>query len=197
MPIREINYTKCGVICHGFSELQIAKYIKSHLRLPIEIWSKDNGRHSIQIVSLNNFLKDRIFNNVRSFANECGIKYERKELVDFKLFIIMDTDDCSESQKKDFISKKMFENHPLCKYIVPVFNTPNLEEILVKSGIMPKKISDREKGQYYLKTFPINNNDNKNMNAYDEISLLRDKLKRVKETNLDAFVEYTLNLVKK
>ena len=197
MPNRDVNYTKCAVICHGFSELQIAKYIKSHLRLPIKIWSKDNGRHSVQIVSLNNFLKDRVFNNIRLFANDCGVELVKKELVDFKLFIIMDTDDCSELQKNDFISKKMFENHPLYKYIVPIFNTPNLEDVLVKSGIMPKKISDKEKGQYYLKTFPISNNVNKNMNAYEEIVLLCEKVKKVRETNMDEFIDYTLKLVRK
>ncbi|WP_181039155.1 hypothetical protein [Brachyspira murdochii] len=43
------NYLKAIVIVHGKSELQMCDFIKNNLKLKIDIISKDNGKHSIQI----------------------------------------------------------------------------------------------------------------------------------------------------
>lgn len=137
--MRKLNYTKCGVICHGLSEIQIVKYIKSNLHLKLEILSKDNGHSSIQITSLLKYLNNKSFLNLKEFSEKYDIEYKKKILVDFKLFIIMDTDDCMEEQKKAFLNKEMFKSHPLYNYIVPISNIPNLESVLVKSKIMVKK----------------------------------------------------------
>lgn len=45
----KINYLKCIVIVHGKSEKQICEYIKTNLRLHMEIVGKAGGENSIQI----------------------------------------------------------------------------------------------------------------------------------------------------
>lgn len=59
-------YLKAVVIVHGKSEKQICDYIKSNLRLKIEVVSEKKGEKSIQINSLKNTLNDTRF---RSFDN--------------------------------------------------------------------------------------------------------------------------------
>lgn len=41
-----------------------------------------------------------------------------------------------------------FRGHPLQEYIVPIYNITNLEEVMIKAGIMIKRISDSENGTY-------------------------------------------------
>ncbi len=194
--MRSPNYTKCAVICHGLSELQIVRYIKSNLHLKLEHFAKDNGHSSIQITSLMSFLNGKPFKNLIKFSDSYGIEYYKKKLLNFKLFIIMDTDDCTEEQKEKFENKEMFQGHLLYDYIVPIINVPELESVMIKAGIMIKRIKDKDKGDYYFKTFPINN-EPLSLNSYLEIETLRDKLKRVKNTNLDIFLDYCLGLVDK
>lgn len=52
MKKMEPSYQRSMVIVHGLSEQSICSNIKSNLRLPQEIISRDNGRCSIQITSL-------------------------------------------------------------------------------------------------------------------------------------------------
>lgn len=193
--MRQLQYTKCAVICHGLSECQIAKYIKSNLHLKMELFSKDNGHSSIQITGLMDYLNNKRFTNLKAFSESCSIEYNKRKLIDFKLFIIMDCDDCSQSQKNSFINKEMFNGHPLFDYIYPIVNTPNLENVLVKAGILVKKIKKDEKGDYYFKTFPIHDGP-LSLDSYNEIVALRDKLSNVCQTNLEEFLTYCLNLVK-
>lgn len=131
--MRKLNYTKALVIVHGKSEKQICQYIKNKLRLKIEIYSDKNGEKSIQITSLKNTLNNKIFKSYRNFINT----FEDIELIDnkninkdFKIFIIMDTDDCSEEEKRKFINKEMFKGHWAYDYIVPIYNIPELETVL-------------------------------------------------------------------
>lgn len=57
----------------------------------------------------------------------------------------MDTDDCDEITKSKYISGELFEGHPLKEYIVPVYNVSNLEDVMIKAGIMVKRIPDAQK----------------------------------------------------
>lgn len=96
-----INYLKAIVIVHSKSELQICKFIRTNLRLNIDIISKDNGKHSIQISSIMNRLKGKDIDTECHFKNTYKYKLEIKDdkiIIDkyFKIFIIMDTDDCKE-----------------------------------------------------------------------------------------------------
>lgn len=193
--MRKANYTKCAVICHGLSEVSIAKYIKSNLHLKLEILSKNNGHNSIQITSLLKFMSDKKFLSIKKFSDEYDIEYSKKMLIDFRLYIIMDTDDCTEEQRNKFINKDMFINHPLYEYIYPIADVPNLESVLLDAGIMAKRIKNEEKGEYYVKTFPINN-EPFSMDSYKEIETFRDRIKKAKSTNMDEFLSYCLGLIK-
>lgn len=196
MPSSGLRYTECMVIVHGKSELNLVKYIYTNLHLRVKIYAKDKGRSSIQINSLASILNKSPFNNLKAFAKEYSVEYnkETKSLKNFKLFIIMDTDDCDESTKEKYISGEKFQNHILHKYIVPIYNISNLEDVILKSKIMIERISDSEKGIYYSKIFPINTEPL----SYDTIEQVRTfakKIKGIKQTNLLEFVEYCIHQI--
>ena len=194
--VTPVQYKKAAVMVHGISDSYLASYIYTNLHLPVVIIDKNNGRNSIQINALKNILSSKPYNNLKSFSDEYSVEYDRKEkaLKNFKLFIIMDTDDCSEKTREDYISGKLFENSCLKEYIVPIFNSPNLEEVMIKSGIMTKKIQDSQKGSYYSKIFPINQDPFSN-DTLDQIRLFLKRLENVKESNLQEYIYYCLSLI--
>lgn len=158
MPPYTLKYTRCAVIVHGKSERSLVQFIYTNLHLPVKIISKDKGRGSIQINGLKEFLNKKQFRTLKAFADEYSVEYDNKakKLRNFKLFVIMDTDDCSEENRRSYISGDMFKGHPLYDYIVPIYNITNLEDVMMKAGIMVKRIPDSEKGTYYSRIFPIN-----------------------------------------
>lgn len=113
MRKREKVSMKVMVIVHGLSEYCICKNIQSNLRLKQEIIARDKGKVSIQINGLMNLLnKDKRFSTFNSFIrNFPDIKIQNKKLVDFRLFIIMDVDDCDKDTKRKFIDKSLFRQH--------------------------------------------------------------------------------------
>lgn len=191
MPHNTLNYTKCAVIVHGKSEFALVKYIYTNLHLPVKIIAKDKGRGSIQINGLLDYLNKKQFRTLKEFANEYTVEYDKKSkhLINFKLFIIMDTDDCAEDTKSKYISGELFEGHPLKEYIVPVYNVSNLEDVIIKAGIMGKRISDAQKGSYYTKIFPINTGP-LSIDTINQVRTFAKKIKGIKETNMLTFIEY-------
>ena len=190
-------YLKAIVIVHGKSEKQICDYIKSNLRLKMEVVSKEKGEKSIQINSLKHILGDYRFNSFESFVSfyddveVLKVSKEKRLSPDFKIFIIMDTDDCTESEKQQFISREMFRKHWAHEYIVPIYDSPDLENVMVKAGVkFEKKGVERKKE--YIKIFPT---DKKyKVGEGVELEKFAKDLKKVKETNLDLFVEFCLNV---
>lgn len=192
--MRKLNYTKALVIVHGKSEKQICQYIKNKLRLKIEIYSDNNGEKSIQITSLKNTLNNKIFKSYRNFINT----FEDIELIDnkninkdFKIFIIMDADDCSEEEKRKFINKEMFKGHWAYDYIVPIYNIPELETVLTDAKVPFTKTGVKRKKEY-IKLFPTDPKYTKT----DEVQIkeLLNKLKKQKNTNLNEFLDFCLNV---
>lgn len=191
MPFDTLKYTKCAVIVHGKSEMHLVQFIYTNLHLPVKIISKNKGRESIQINGLRDFLNKRYFRTLSTFANEYSIEYDKKakRLKNFKLFIIMDTDDCNERVREEYISGEMFRGHPLQEYIVPIYNIKNLEDVMIKADIMTKRIPDSQKGTYYSKIFPINT-DPVSVDTLFQIRTFASKIKGLQQTNLLEFVEY-------
>lgn len=191
MPFDTLKYTKCAVIVHGKSEMHLVQFIYTNLHLPVKIISKNKGRESIQINGLRDFLNKRYFRTLSTFANEYSVEYDKKtkKLKHFKLFIIMDTDDCSERVKAEYISGEMFRGHPLQEYIVPIYNIKNLEDVMIKADIMTKRIPDSQKGTYYSKIFPINT-EPVSVDTLFQIRTFASKIKGLRQTNLLEFVEY-------
>lgn len=191
--MKQLNYTKAVVIVHGKSEKQICQYIKNKLRLKMEIFSDKNGEKAIQITSLKNTLNNKIFKSYRTFTRafeDIETKEDGKTFVDdFKIFIIMDTDDCTEEQKEAFINKEMFKDHWAYNYIVPIYNIPELESVLEKANIPFTKTGNKRKKEY-IKLFPTDSKYEKT----DQIQIkeLLDKLKKQNNTNLNEFLEFCL-----
>ena len=179
MPHNALNYTKCAVIVHGKSEFVLVKYIYTNLHLPVKIIAKDKGRGSIQINGLSEYLRKKQFRTLKEFANEYSVEYDRKTkgLKNFKLFIIMDTDDCDEITKSKYISRELF------------YNVSNLEDVMIKAGIMVKRISDAQKGSYYTKIFPINTGP-LSVDTVNQVRTFAKKIEGITETNMLTFVEY-------
>ncbi len=190
--MKKLNYTKAVVIVHGKSEKQICQYIKNKLRLKIEIYSDKNGEKAIQITSLKNTLNNKIFRSYRNFINtfaDIELIDNKNINKDFKIFIIMDTDDCSEEEKRKFINKEMFKEHWAYDYIVPVYNIPELETVLTEAKVPFTKTGVKRKKEY-IKLFPTDPKYTKT----DEVQIkeLLNKLKKQKNTNLDEFLDFCL-----
>lgn len=190
------NYTKCIVIVHGWSEKQICEYIKTNLRFPMEIVSEAKGKNSIQINDLQNlFTKDHRFKNKSNLLNhfsgiEIVTENKKKQIAPyFKIFIIVDTDDCTKEQKNKYISKELFRKYWLHDYIVPIYNTPDLENVLTKAGIkFTKKGNERKKE--YIKIFPTSpkykNSESVELNEFEK------NLEKINETNMNEFIKFCL-----
>lgn len=191
MPCDTLRYTRCVVIVHGKSELHLIKFIYTNLHLPVKIISENKGRGCIQINGLKDYLSKKTFESLSVFAKEYLIEYDKKtrKLKNFKLFIVMDTDDCSEESKKEYVSGEMFRGHPLQEYIVPIYNITNLEDVMIKAGIMTKRITDSKKGTYYSKIFPINT-ESVSSDTLKQIRTFASRIKNVKQTNMLEFIEY-------
>ena len=193
--MRRLNYTKAVVIVHGKSEKQICQYIKNKLRLKIEIYSDKNGEKAIQITSLKNTLNNKIFKSYRNFINtfeDIELTADNKKINnDIKIFIIMDTDDCSETEKKKFINKEMFKGHWAYDYIVPIYNIPELETVLTEAKIPFTKTGVKRKKEY-IKLFPTDPKYTKT----DEVQIkeLLNTLKKQKNTNLNDFLDFCLKI---
>ena len=193
------NYVNGVVICHGKSELCVAKYITTNLHLRIKTHARDKGESSIQITGLMKELKKKPFDKLSSLIDKFGEvessgRGKNLKLSNFKLFIIMDTDDCTDKQKEDFISGAMFADHWLREYIVPIYSIESMEDVMVDVGLMKERISDAEKGKYYTKVFPINPKPLSN-DTLQEVKTLRQKIEKSRKTNLNTFIDYCLGLL--
>ncbi len=104
----------------------------------------------------------------------------------------MDTDDeeLTERDIENFKNKSMFKDHWAYDYIVPIFNTRNLEDVLLKAKIIGETFDNKRE---YAKIFPINNNAN--MQDIEQIRNISNTLKPIPTTNMDILLEYLLELV--
>lgn len=116
--------------------------MKSSLRLKLEVISKERGAKSIQINVLDKFLAQREFSSLKTFADTYDIEYNRskKRLENFKLFIVMDTDDCTPETRESYIRGEMFRKSILADYICPIYNSPSLEDVMLEVGLMKERI---------------------------------------------------------
>lgn len=196
MSKRKPCYLKAIVIVHGKSEKQICDYIKSNLRLKLEMVSEKKGGKSIQITSIKHILNNWKFKSMKAFLAEYDdvetkvIKKKRMLSPEFKIFIIMDTDDCTDKKKEEYINKSMFKDHWAYEHIVPIYNNPVLEDVLVKARIpFEKKGNNRKKG--YIKIFPTKNK----YTVCEEVELntFCSNLKSVKDTNMNEFIDFCLD----
>lgn len=150
MAGKTLYYCKSLVICHGLSEKIIADEIKSRLRIPLAVYSKNNGRNSIQINGL-----PALFNSEKTFKSRTdflkfydNIEYDKKTLKNFKIFSVMDTDDADKKSIENYVSNNFLKDHWLRDYIHPIYNTSSLEDVLVDAGVIDHVFADNEKSQW-------------------------------------------------
>lgn len=188
MPKRKIVPLKIITIMHGKSELQLCLNIRSCLRIKNEFVSRDSGTHSIQVGSIMDVLNSTHFKNIRALVR----KYDDLDKENFKIFIIMDLDDCKNNDERNaYINGTMFAKHWAKNHIVPIYNYVNLEDTLRKAGCAV--IKDRDKGKDYVRIFPTNTGKAAKI---DDIEKLKGKLDRVGKrwTNLNCYIRYCLEV---
>ncbi len=186
---RSQNYHKAFIICHGKSEQILTKSLKSNLRLPIVIYPKKNMSSSIQITGLKQLFNQRDFRTIDEFLSFHNLNVEKTKdnLHNFQIFIIMDTDDVpTKDILMNYKSKSMFKDHPLYDYITPIFNTPDLDQVLISLGF---KIDTKNKVKSYKKVFPANNDD------IEAFKLLLNKLQRTNNSNFFILLNYLNNFI--
>lgn len=105
----------------------------------------------------------------------------------------MDTDDCKEEEKNNFINKNMFQNYWAHKYIVPIYNIRNLEDVLIKSKVIDKNtIKNKRDKKDYIKIFPTDDKYTKNDTI--QIQEFYQKLLKVKNiSNMYIFIKFCLD----
>lgn len=172
-----MNSPKCLILCHGKTEMLFVNHIKSGLRINAKIVAEKNGKNSIQITSLMKFLNRYPFNNEKSFKSH----YNITDMKGFKIFPIMDCDDCKPAEKNNYINKSMFSKHWVHKYIHPIHNIENLEDVFSRTNLeMYSKKND------VVKVFPID----KNLSKEDSILKVQDELKKTKNSNLNELIDF-------
>ena len=183
------QYVENIAIVHGKSEDIICQYIRSNLRLPLEVYSHNKGKNNIEINSLNLVLNNTVFKN-RYCLNKRYLIVPKKNLEkkDLEIFIVMDKDRCSDMLFKNYISKRMFKKHWMYNLITPIYNIECLEDILFKAGYVDLRKSKKD----YVKLFPIN----KEGFNLDEIEDFYKNLLVVKNiSNLHRFVKKCLDSI--
>lgn len=193
MKIKPIKLCVMSIV-HGKSEYIMCSSIKSNLRIKNVIHAKDRGKHSIQVNSLMQELNSAKFKmSLKKFSEKYDITYDskNKRLVNFKLFIIMDLDDCTQEKAEQFKDKSLFNGHILYDYIVPIYNDPNLEKTIQDLGI---NINRKEKVKDYIKIFPTNRGD-LDIHMAEEFA---EKLnKKCKSSNLGLYFDYCVSIARK
>lgn len=188
---KKLNYCKGVIIAHGKSEYILAEYIKSNLHLPVGIYAKNKGKTSIQIDGLMRVLGNNIFKNKNCLKKEYQIEEKNRELINFFVMPIMDLDDTSKKKIQDYKSGKMFEKHWLSPYIIPIWNNKNLDEVLLKVGLIDKIPNYKEKGEMYRNIFPVNSGESDK----EKIEKLKEKFEETDKTNMEICIQKCLDSI--
>ena len=194
MALKVVNYCRAIVIVHGKSELMMAQHIKSNLRLNMDILSNKNGRSSIQVNGLLNYINsDGRLKTLSAIQDSFLPEITKRKIIGCKIFPVMDLDDCNNIEVEKYKSSEMFNTSWLGEYIVPIWCEPNFDVAMKKSGLIKTLPSDSQKADTYSKIFPIDHSNGTNLG---EIEAFRDMLKNNPCTNLGLFVDYCIDIAK-
>ena len=176
------KYKSIIVICHGKSELKVIEQIgrKKYSNKKLHLITRDNGNSSIQISGLIDYLNSKLIKELNN------ISFDFQNL---KIYTVLDTDDCTEKEREMYINRKLFErlNEKTKKYkeyIIPIYNTKNLEEVLKKAGCKFIGTTSKEMKKEYITRIE---------NLLGDIEKLTEELKKNKNTNLGELIEELKN----
>lgn len=190
--LRKKHYTHIMVVVHGYSELRLAEYIRSALRIPMVIRSNKNGKLTYQITDLRKLFSNSCdFNNgfIKKYKED--IEFKGSKPINLKVFTIMDKDDTPYQAYQMYKSGSLLKNsNPYFgNLIVPIFNESNLEDVLKDIKWQYAKDS-RDKSKVYFNTFPtvVDCDQTKK----ERIELLEERLRKCSKTNMEDFLEACL-----
>lgn len=190
-----ISLIKILPVAHGASELILCESIKSNLRLPMQIEAEQKGRSSIQVYGLKKRLSSGNFSSTKSIFDFCNGRVEIKKskiVSPFKIFPIMDLDDCSTEIAEMYKNGCMFDGLQLKEYIVPIYNSPNLDDVIKRLGF---DFDPEHKRKSYEKVFPGISGD---INAAVELyEMFRKENVKNGNTNMHIFIEACLETMDK
>ena len=179
--IRKIRYLVCSTICHGKCEEVLVLQIQSKNRIQLHPVSDKNGKKSIMINTLNNFLNTHYkTRNDYIKANTDLINHDKKRMFDHKIFAIMDKDDAAEKAFENYKNKTMFSEYWWGKedYIYPIYFNPDMDTVFNKHGF--KIDISRDKPSQYLRLLTTN---------YQKVIEMLVSLPK-KESNIGEFIDY-------
>lgn len=167
------------VICHGKSEIVLARWIQKETRVVLNIDSRNDGRNSIMINSLLEFMKENgYYDSSKLKRRYPNIEYRnRKGFKDLRIFIIMDVD-TDGSMVQEFMTRSMFNGCPLKDCIVPILNRKEMDGVFRSIGF---DIDAGNKPESYRDALYTT-----------DIDRLLVSLRSCEDTNLDEMIEEIL-----
>lgn len=189
--LRKKHYTHIMVIAHGYSELRLANYIKTGLKIPMKIESNKKGKLPYQITDLKKlFSKSCDFNDGFRQKYKDDIEFKGKNPQNLKIFTIMDQDStpCQIYQMYKNGSLLRNSNHYLGNLIIPIFNENNLEDVLKNINWQYAK-KPADKSRVYCEVFPIVKGS---QTKKERIKSLEERLRKCSKTNMEEFIQACL-----
>jgi hypothetical protein len=173
-------YCPCLIVCHGLSEYVIFSEIKRLLRIPMEVYC--DFKSGLNIESIPKFLNVRFMKSPRSFQKEFGhapIKFSKNVFEDFRLYFVMDVDQATPQQVRDFTSKAVFKDHWCSACVCPILSRPNLDVIVVKAGYAVDLAHKRDSYEAIMDQMEL-----------EDLPEFSSKFKAISATNIADLIDY-------
>lgn len=173
-------YCPCVIVCHGLSEYILFSSIKRLLRIPMEVYC--DHKNGVSIESIPKFLNIRFMKSPGSFQKEfihAPIKCGKRGFEDFRLYFVMDVDQASPTQVKNFLTKEVFADHWCSAYAYPILSRPNLDVVVGKAGY---SVDLAHKGDSYGRIM--------DQIFIENLPEFNQKLKAISATNISDLIDY-------
>lgn len=181
MKNRNVKFLPCSVVCHGESEVILAKQLQNNKRRNLNVLSEKNGKQTIMINTINKFLDSR-FPTIETYISENRdlLQVEKYKILNHKIFTIMDKDDKSDELFESYKNKSLFNDFwwGAENLIEPIYFVPNMDVVFSKHGF---PIDSRKKKPFqYLVYLTVN---------FDDVIVMLKNLKP-EESNINIFLDY-------
>ena len=132
-----MSHSDIVVIAHGRSEMIMAKAVMKVLRLQITVFNPYDGRQDVAIGNILDVMDKNGFRDERTIHKKFpDLNYEMRgnpHIPGLKIFPIMDIDSYGR-MKRAYETGNMFKEYPFRNRIYPIFNDPNLDDVLKELG---------------------------------------------------------------
>ncbi len=167
-------------IVHGKTEKMLVQWLYQELRVPIII-DAPNGNGTVSMLNVNEVLSRPSYSSYQQLHGKFKLlEYDKESrtMPRLQIFPVLDVDGDVRSFKS-YKTGDMFRDVPLGKHVVPIYNNPCLEAVLMKAGYghIPHNIHDFGLFLDRLEVFSF----------HDRISVCDD-------TNLNVLIEHLMSL---